>query len=89
LSKEGVTRKITAGLGLPKEVALNLPLISIYGHEEINIENYKGMVEYSEEKIRLSTTIGIICIKGRKLVVKQITSESVSVKGVLTAVEFL
>jgi sporulation protein YqfC len=88
LSAENVTRKITAGLGLPKEVALNLPLISIYGNEELNIENYKGMVEYSEEKIRLSTTAGVISIKGRKLIIKQITSENVTVRGALTSVEF-
>jgi sporulation protein YqfC len=87
--KERVKRKIASALSLPKEIVLNLPLISIYGNEEITIENYKGMIEYSEEKIRINTAKGIISIKGRNLIVNQITAENISIGGGLTSVEFL
>jgi sporulation protein YqfC len=87
--KEKVKRGIAGALSLPKEIILNLPMISILGSEEITIENYKGVVEYTDEVVRISTSRGIIRIEGRKLVLRQITAETISVAGGLKKVEFL
>jgi sporulation protein YqfC len=87
--QDKVKRKITAALALPKEIVLNLPLISMYGSEELDIENYKGVVEYTDEKIRINTTAGIIKIEGRKLLLKQVTSENISITGTIVSMEFM
>lgn len=76
-------------LELPREIVLNLPLINIIGNEELTIENYKGVVEYAEERIRINTSRGIIKIEGKKLTLKQITAENISVSGVITKFEYL
>ena len=51
--KLDIKRMLTAALELPKEIALNLPVISIIGAEEVGIENYKTIIEYSAEQVRI------------------------------------
>ncbi len=82
-------KRISSKLNLPKEIILGLPLISMIGKEEIDIENYKGIIEYSEELVRLSTSCGILRIKGKNLYLKQVTTENIFITGIIISVEFL
>ena len=74
---------------LPKESILNLPLITILGREELFIENYKGIIEYSDETVRISTGIGVLKIEGRGLFLKSILPESITLMGTFTAVQYI
>ena len=56
----GFRRNMTEALELPKEILLHLPLISFIGQEEVTIENYKGILEYSEETVRIGTAAGAL-----------------------------
>ncbi|MDR1540257.1 MAG: sporulation protein YqfC [Clostridiales bacterium] len=87
--KDKVKRGIASALALPKEIVLNLPMISILGNEELAIENFKGVVEYTDDAIRISTSKGLVRIEGRKLLLKQVTSEIISITGALSKIEFL
>jgi len=73
--------KMTDLLSLPKEIALNLPLILATGRGEINIENYKNLVEFTDTKIRINTAAGTLSIEGEKLNLKQITTEHILITG--------
>ena len=33
---------------LPKDVVLGVPILTLTGHYEVNIENYRGILEYTE-----------------------------------------
>lgn len=85
----GFKRNVTDALELPKEVMLNLPLISLTGKEELSIENYKGIMEYGEETIRVNTAAGTIKIQGKELLLKQLTAECIVITGVILRVEFV
>ncbi len=76
-------------MDLPVEVIKNLPCIYIKGNDEITIENYKGIIEYTEEAVKLNTKLGIVKIYGKKLNVKQITSDFVVLKGFIEKFEYL
>ena len=80
--------KVTNMLELPKEVILNFPVISMVGNEELHIENYKGILEYDTERIRIYTSNGIIRIEGRALSLKTMTMEEILIKGVIMKIEF-
>lgn len=81
--------KITNLLDLPSEIIMNLPLISITGNELVNIENYKGVIEYSSERVRINTTSGVLKLEGKNLELKEITAEEITVKGIITKLEYL
>ena len=92
-NKENVKHKlkenISDALELPKEITLNLPLITITGRQEICIENYKGILEYGDNKMRIKTEVGIVLIEGKNIVFKHITSEILILKGAISKFEFL
>ena len=86
---QNIKKKLVNTLELPKEIIFNLPLVTVIGNEEINIENYKGVIEYSPEKIRINTECGVLKINGEKLSFKQITSENIIVTGVIQKLEYI
>ena len=87
--KRGIKRSMSDAFELPREVVLNLPLISLTGREEAVIENYKGIIEYSQDTVRISTGAGVLKIQGKNLLLKHITDEDVSVTGGILKLEFL
>ena len=89
MSEMGIRKQMTEALELPKEIMLNLPLISFIGREEVAIENYKGILEYSEETVRVGTAAGILELNGRSLCLKQLSAECMVVTGQVESMRFL
>lgn len=85
----GLRKNVTEALELPKEIMLGLPLISLLGREEVTIENYKGILEYDEESVRIGTAAGTLRLSGKGLCLKQLTAECLVVTGALDGLEFL
>lgn len=86
---KNIKKNVSDALELPKEVLLNLPLISLMGKEELLIENYKGIIEYGEEKIRINTGVGVLKIEGKRLLLKHITAENIIINGDIVKFEYL
>lgn len=80
-------RKFEEILEIPKEVCSNIPKFSITGFEEIVIENYKGILEYEDFFVRISTYIGIVNINGYELKLENMTNDNIKVKGKIESVD--
>ena len=80
---------MTELLSLPKEIVLDLPQIILTGSQEVNIENYKNIIEYTETRIRVNTNSGILLISGHSLLLKQITAEYITVAGEIVKLEYM
>ncbi len=76
-----ITDKVNRILEVPREISDNNPKITIIGFDEMLIENYKGILEYEEFYIKISTSIGNININGFNLSLEQVTEDDISVKG--------
>ena len=74
---------------LPKEVVMDLPKITMFGDRNLLVENYKGIIEYDDNKIRINTGKGIIKVTGEKLVIMEITQEDLMIDGDIDTLEFL
>ena len=85
----GFRKNVTEALELPKEIMLNLPLISLIGREEVTIENYKGILEYDEEMVRIGTAAGVLRLTGKELCLKQLSAECMVVTGKIENIGFL
>ena len=83
-----IKEKIADAVALPKDITLNLPKVTLYGSKEIYIENYKGIIEFSEEVVRVNTSVHIIKITGKNLILKNITDEEILFSGEIPHVEF-
>ena len=74
-------------LEIPKEVYSNIPNFIITGFEEIIIENYKGILEYEEYLVRISTFIGIININGINLRLEKMTEDNIKITGKIDSID--
>jgi len=76
-------------LDLPEEVMLDLPIVNAFGNKKIEIYNFKGLIEYSLEKIRINTSIGVLIVEGSKLEIKIMTTEDLHIIGIITQISYL
>ena len=75
-------------LEIPKEISSSEPKITIIGFNEMLIENYKGILEYQEFYIRISTHIVILNINGFNLNLTEMTSDDILITGKIETVDF-
>ena len=50
---------------LPKDVALGMPVLTVLGQMELSLENYRGIIEYTDTLVRIQTKNGQIKVTGR------------------------
>lgn len=87
LSKE-IKESISELLELPKDIILDLPRITLVGNLQLYIENHRGLIEYSNQRIRIYTKNGIMRIMGKNLVIKTVIREEIIVVGLIEHIEF-
>lgn len=81
---EKFTTRFIETFDLPPEVMLNLPLIMMVGGKSLILENHRGILEYSRERIRIRLAKGEIMLNGRNLLIQSISNEEIQIKGDLT-----
>ena len=86
--KEKKQTRLDRLLDIPKEISSNEPKVIINGFNEVIIENYKGILEYQDFFVRISTYIGIINISGFELDLNEMTTDDVQVIGRIEGIDF-
>ena len=81
-----LAKTVTDRLELPKDMMFGVPILTITGQNDLTVENYKGILEYEEFYIKLSTKIGLININGFNLTLEQVTEDDISIKGKIESV---
>jgi sporulation protein YqfC len=76
-------------LELPRDIALDLPKISMVGNMQLYMENHKGIIEYSTDTVRINAKGGIVLVTGNRLVIKNIALEEIILTGEIEKLEFL
>ena len=82
--KKGKIGKI---LEMPEEVCSNIPKITITGFNELILENYKGILEYEEFFVRISTYKGIVNINGFNLNLEKMTNDDIKITGKIESID--
>ena len=88
MKKKNYSRKIDKFLEIPKEVYSNNPKIVITGFDELIVENFKGILEYEEFFVRISTHIGTVNINGYNLNLETMTNDDIRVTGKIESFDF-
>ncbi len=66
---------------MPKDVFLDLPKTTVFGSVQAVLENHKGVLEYTPEKIRVRTSLGEVTITGKHLKIGSIAPSELVVDG--------
>lgn len=83
-----VKNKIAEELDLPKEIFSGEPKVTVYGKNEIVIENHKGIESFKSDEIKVNSNIGVITILGLNLEIRFIGTETIALTGKLINLSF-
>ncbi len=85
--KNKLQRAVAGYLEIPREIALDLPKLTVVGDVQALLENHRGLIEYAADKIRVSTRLGEIELRGVDLVLKNIFPDEIMVEGKISSID--
>jgi len=86
---ENAKQSISEALELPIDIMMDLPRLSVVGNIEASLLNHKGIIEYTQETIRINTKSGVFKITGEDLEIKTILSEEIVIIGLIRNIEII
>ena len=87
--KEPKAARLADALDLPLDVMCDVPRTEIMGNSRINVENFRGILDYNETCVKINTTTGIIKIEGDELFIESITDDGAFIRGRIIRIEFI
>lgn len=85
---KSVKENMVETLELPKDLMYGASIVTITGRWEVLIENYKGILEYTEEYIKIQTKNAKLTVYGKRLNIEYYTNEDMKVVGFIKSIEF-
>ncbi len=83
-----IKERVADILALPKDAGGVSTVINITDMQEAVIDGYKGIIEFTENIVRLNTPKYIIKIEGADLEIKEVAAEYIAVRGIIKSVEY-
>lgn len=81
--------KASDHLGLPKEVFMGASVMHITGKYELYIENFKSIIEYNEEIIKVQAITCKIFIYGKRLHIEYFNNNDMKITGRINNIEYV
>ena len=74
---------VVKAFDLPPDLAYGSVLVSVTGQSGLLIENYRGILEYKEEHIRIQAKDCRILVVGKRLKIEYYTNEEMKINGLI------
>lgn len=81
--------RIADAFDLSRDVILDTVTVKILGCREMTVQNYKGILEYSDTCIRIKAKPKTVKICGRNLELKTVTDEVLYITGGIGSFSFV
>ncbi|MFZ5591039.1 MAG: sporulation protein YqfC [Bacillota bacterium] len=83
-----VKKQMAEWMELPGDVLMDLPRVVVVGNMQVSVENHRGIVEYTQEKVRISTGACQVVITGNELCLRNILPDEICVEGSIKSIEY-
>lgn len=80
---------VVESLKLPKDSLLGASIVTVTGNTDVFVENYKGIIEYTDSRILLQGKNCKIEICGQRLRIVYYTNEDMKICGRIDAVRYV
>ena len=85
----GLWTKLKIGvLQLPREVAQDLPRLTMRGADELMLGNHQGVMHFESTQLCVRTTIGVICITGDDFSLESIGADLLLLHGKIQCITY-
>lgn len=81
--------QMTEKLELPKDVMLGAVLLHLTGQSEVEIENFKGILEFTGQLILLRVQNGRLEIRGEQLDIRYYANDEMKIVGKIQSIEYV
>lgn len=88
VENERLKERLVSAANMPKDVVLGASVVTILGTGEVCIENYRGIIEYTDSLIRVQTKGKQIRLKGKQLQIEYYTNDEMKITGCIGSLEF-
>lgn len=83
--KKSKQHKVKSGLvnalELPRDLAYQESILTLYGQTDLTIENYRSLILYQPERILILTQNGLLEILGKSMEIVYYTSDEMKITG--------
>lgn len=79
---------ISGQIGFTQDVMLGATLITIEGDTVVFVENYKGIINYTDKCIIVQGRKNKIHIEGKNMQIEYYTNMDMKIKGIISAVKY-
>jgi sporulation protein YqfC len=79
---------VLSALQIPKDVVQGTVLMWITGRQELCLENYRCIVSYTQEQIRMQAKDYQVVIQGKHLHIDYYTCETMKISGWIHAITY-
>lgn len=79
---------LVESLKLPKDICMGAMKVTMTGSREAWIENYRGILEYTEKLILLQGKTCQVCFEGTCLSIDYYTNEDMKISGCIQCVRY-
>ncbi|HHY99340.1 MAG TPA: sporulation protein YqfC [Firmicutes bacterium] len=86
--KFGLGRSFAEALDIPHDIVLDLPRLVLFGNLELRVENHRGLIEYTEDTLRLGLPTGELRVDGHGLALRKISADELIIEGEISALAF-
>jgi sporulation protein YqfC len=83
-----VSRKLWEKLKIQEDILTKAPVLTSFGRYRLCIENYRSILDYQENQIRIQTKAGKIHISGERLSIAYYRDECMCVVGEIHSIEY-
>lgn len=80
--------EISNAIAIPQDVLGNLPIVTVTGRQLVHIENYKGIIQYQSDTVRVQTKAGVLCVNGKRLSIDYYSSDEMRISGHILEIRY-
>lgn len=86
--RESYLNMLSSTLNLPSDILTGAPIITLIGKNEISVENYKRIIEYTNINIKILTNVGSVLIEGKDLKILYFAGDEMKITGRFSKIQY-
>lgn len=85
---DGLRQKVLDN-NMPADAVLGECLVTLIGHSELWLENYKALLAYEEGKVLIQAGSYQMCVEGQGLIISHYMEEHMMIRGNIRSITYL
>lgn len=81
--------RLLESLQLPRDVCMGAMRVTLTGNSEAWVENYRGLLEYTDRAVLLQGKTCQVCFEGTGLTIDYYTNEDMKITGCIQNVRYM